>query len=285
MLSPMPGPAVATTTFALALLLPSTSLATGAVLRFERDGELLRELPLPALRSACPEATVEVARDPYYLRRKRFEALPLACVLAQGFGAAPGPDETLFFRARDGYLKPASGSRLAESGAWLAFADADRADAGLTGWDPIDRRQVDPAPFYVVWSGEGQDDPHRYPWPYQLVAVEIASLASRFPHTEPRSAEPGSPARQGYAIFGSECIACHAVNGEGGRVGPDLNVPQSIVEYRPAEQIKAYIRDPGAFRHTSMPAHRHLSDDQLDALVAYFEVMKRHKHDPGGTAR
>ncbi len=58
-------------------------------------------------------------------------------------------------------------------------------------------------------------------------------------------------------------------------------MPRSIVEYRPIEQIKAYIRDPGTFRYTSMPAHPDLSPEDLDALIAYFEVMKTLKHDPG----
>ena len=67
---------------------------------------------------------------------------------------------------------------------------------------------------------------------------------------------------------------CHAINGEGGKIGPDLNIPRSIVEYRPAEQIAAYVRDPAAFRYTSMPAHTHLSDSDLAHLIAYFEAMK-----------
>lgn len=270
---------------ACALLAALAGRSAGAsdevALRFERDGALLRELPLAELRAACSERVVEVERDPYYLRPKRFLALPLACVLAHGLGAAPAPEANVFLRARDGYVKAASGARLAEPGAWLAFADAEHMHGDDPGWEPIDRRQVDPAPFYLVWTGKGQDDPHGYPWPYQLAAVELAPFESRFPLTRPVGAPPDAPAWEGFAIFRSECIACHAINGQGGSVGPELNVPRSIVEYRPAAQIKAYVRDPGSFRYTSMPAHRHLSDAQLDALVAYFEVMKDHKRDPG----
>ncbi|MDJ0852324.1 MAG: c-type cytochrome [Myxococcota bacterium] len=265
----------------LGVLLCGPALAREASLRFEREGELVRELALATLRAACAEQTVEVAQDPYYLRAKRFRALALSCVLEQGFGAAPGPAESLFFRARDGYQKPASGRKLAQPGGWLAFADADRARGDDPGWEPIDRRQVDPAPFYVVWSGAGQNDPHRYPWPYQLEAIEIAAFSTHFPHTRPATAERGTAAWRGYTVFSSECIACHAINGEGGRVGPELNVPRSIVEYRPPEQIKAYVRDPSSFRYTTMPSHLHLSDEELDALVAYFEVMKKNKRDPG----
>ena len=74
----------------------------------------------------------------------------------------------------------------------------------------------------------------------------------------------------------------HAINGEGGKVGPDLNIPQSIVEYRPIEQVKAYIRNPAVFRYGNMPSHEYLSPQDLDALIAYFQVMKTQKHDPGG---
>jgi cytochrome c1 len=75
-------------------------------------------------------------------------------------------------------------------------------------------------------------------------------------------------------------MACHAVNGEGGTVGPDLNIPQSIVEYRPdVAQLKAYIKNPATFRYGQMPSNDYLSDEDLDALVAYFRAMKDRKHD------
>ncbi len=261
---------------------PGFAQASEAELRFSRDGVQVRALDLASLKAGCEARTVTI-EDPYYERRKSFLAFPLGQVIALGFGETLEQlsGESFFLRARDGYVKPATGARLAEPGGYLAFADAERASGSDPGWEPIARRQVDPGPFYVIWARPHQRDVHRYPWPFQLVSVEIAPFESEFPHTIPRSAPPGSPARAGFEVFRSECIACHAVNGEGGRVGPDLNVPRSIVEYRPAEQIKAFIRDPASFRYTTMPAHRHLSPRQLDALVAYFETMKTLKRDPG----
>ena len=96
------------------------------------------------------------------------------------------------------------------------------------------------------------------------------------------TAPADSPARQGFSIFQRECVSCHAINGEGGKVGPELNVPRSIVEYRPVEQIRAYVKNPQSFRYTTMPPHPHLTDADLDALVAYFRAMSALKHDPGG---
>lgn len=268
-----------------AVLWPGAAPAAAyeSALEFSRDGQRVRRVELAELKSACGVTRVEVD-DPYYGRRKSFWACPLDRVLALGFGQAPEPgsNQNFFLRARDGYTQPVSGARLAEAGGHLAFADAARGGAeDPPQWEPIDRRQLDPGPFYLVWSQPHQNQLHRYPWPYQLATIEIAPFESEYPHTIPSGSAVDSPAREGFGIFRAECIACHAINGEGGAVGPDLNVPRSIVEYRPALQIKAFIREPQSFRYTSMPPHPHLSEAQLDALLAYFRAMKELKRDPG----
>jgi mono/diheme cytochrome c family protein len=278
--------------FACALATVTTLLAAAAVsaasdsdLRFLREGALVKTVDRPALERACPVETVRID-DPYYGAEKSFRAFPLRCVLALGLGplGATFDREQVFLRARDGYVKSAAGARLAEDGGYLAFADARRTpEGGEPRWDPIDRRQVDPGPYYLVWTKPQQRDGHGYPWPYQLAAIEIASFDTQYPHTLPRTAAPGSAAWVGFAVFRDDCVSCHAVNGEGGTIGPELNVPQSIVEYRPAEQIKAYVRDPATFRYGNMPAHPDLSDQQLDGLIAYFTTMKGLKHDPRRT--
>ena len=266
----------------------------GATLRFVREGSLVREISLPTLARACDVTQVEVD-DPYYERKKRFLACPVRNLLLLGFGV---PEEELrresfLLRAADGFVKPASGSRLLGPGGFAAFADADLTAPGPVPaeplwdppwqpvWEPIDRRQVDPGPFYLVWSGVPREAAHAYPWPYQLVEIEIASLEGFYPHIAPRGVAAGSPAAEGYSVFVENCIACHAINGEGGRVGPDLNIPRSIIEYRPIDQVKAYIRNPANFRYTTMPAHDHLTSNELDALIAYFDAMKARKYDPG----
>lgn len=251
-------------------------------LRFLRPGAAPVVLDAETLAARCGVETVSLD-DPYYGTRKTYRACPLAAVLQLGFGAPIGSfaGQTIFFRARDGYAKPASAALLAEPGGFLALADLDHARGDDPGWQPIDRKQVDPGPFYVVWTGAAQQDTSHYPWPYQLTEIELAPIEHLYPHIAPTGVPAGAPAWAGYAIFTSQCIACHAINREGGTVGPELNVPRSIVEYRPAEQIKAYIRDPQSFRYTSMPPHPTLGDVDLEALVAYFSAMKDRKHDPG----
>jgi mono/diheme cytochrome c family protein len=261
--------------------------AFDTTLTFLREGAVVKTVDRAALERSCNTATVTIA-DPYYGRPKRYRVCPLGDVLAIGFGsldagAREAPD--VFFRARDGYVKPASLAHVREAGGYLAFADADRMKGDDPGWEPIDRRQVDPGPYYVVWENPAEHDPNRYPWPYQLVAIELASYARRYPHTAPAGLPADAPAWAGFAIFRRECIACHAINGEGGTIGPELNVPMSIVEYRAEDQLKAYIRKPQAFRYTSMPPHEHLTPADLDAVIAYFRAMRDRKRDPAPAAR
>ena len=256
--------------------------ATGEPSLEFRSGETeVRVVGLKALREACPPSEVEVA-DPYHGRRMRYFAMPLVCVLDLGYaprgGAASLRGQGVLLRALDGYTRPVAGLDLLtpRGGTRLRRGRADgRCRVVARAFSPIDRRRVDPAPFYLVWSGADQNDPHTHPWPYQLARIELASFASAFPRTVPRGLEAADPGWSGYTLFQTSCASCHAINGEGGTVGPELNVPRSIVEYRPIDQIKAYIRDPQETRYTSMPPHPDLTDSDLDALIAYFRAHER----------
>ncbi len=262
-------------------LLASTALADGARLRFLRDGELVSEVDLDEMKKTCQVAAV-VIEDPYYKRQKSYLAFSLKQILKLGFGGAPEhlAKKELSFQATDGYSKPAPAARALEDGGYLAFADADRMKGDDPGWEAIDRRGTSPAPFYVVWSKPGQGDANGYPWPYALASIEIVHFEKRYPHVQPSTVAIGSAAWRGFQTFKEQCLSCHSINGEGGKIGPDLNVPKGILEYRPAAQVKQYIRNPEAFRYSNMPAHEGLSEAALDDLLAYFSTMQGLKHDP-----
>lgn len=244
-------------------------------LSFVRDRQAVRRLSLQQISAHAPARDVETD-DPYYGARKRFRALPLNETLELAFGVdvASLRRESFVLRALDGYAVPVAGERLLEGGAYLAFDDLD-----VPGFAPIGPQRVSPAPTYLVWTKPGQSDLDTHPRPWQLATIEIASFEALYPHVVPTGEPEGSPAQLGFALFRDHCIKCHAINREGGRVGPDLNVPQSIVEYRPLAQIRAFIQDPTTFRYGAMPAHPQLTDSDLDALIAYLSAMSKRKHD------
>jgi len=249
-----------------------------AEVRFVRDGTLVKAAGVAALMAACTSTTIAVD-DPNYRARKRYVACPLADILRFGFGTDALGSADVFIRAWDGYDKPTDAAELAEPGAYVAFGDADVSQGGDLRWAPLGPRGIDPGPLYLVWTSPARAR-RTHPWPWQIAEFEVVEFRKKYPHVVPSGVPRGAPVWQGFELFRGECIACHAINGEGGDVGPDLNVPRSIVEYRPIPQIKAYIRDPTSFRYGKMPAHPDLSDADLDALVAYFRAMSRAKHDP-----
>lgn len=250
----------------------ATPSSAPAKLTFKKEGKLVRELTLEDLKKAIPPETVK-QYDPYYSREKTFRAISLVKVLDLVFPNESISTVEFVFRASDGYTVPMRGALATEPGGYIAFEDAD-----VPGWEPIGQQRANPAPFYVVWANKDQANTDTHPRPWQLATIEIAKFEEVFPHTAPTGAD--AAAQRGYAQFKQECVHCHAINREGGRVGPELNVPMSIVEYRPADQIKAYIRDPRTFRYSTMPAHDKMSEADLDDVIAYFTAMKDRKSDP-----
>ncbi len=250
-----------------------------ARLSFEKDGAQVKTLSLAELKDVPVETFT--AYDPYYAKKKTYRALPLRAVLERAFGASSAPLEAQAYvlRAKDGYTVPLSGARLLEPGGYIAIADVD-----VPGWEPIGPQQVSPAPFYVVWRNDDQQNMSTHPRPWQLATIAIARFEDSFPHAVPTGEAPGSPAMRGLATFRAQCIHCHAINREGGRVGPDLNLPMNVLEYRPEAQVRAYIKNPLAFRYGNMPAHPGLTEGDLDDLVAYLRAMKDRKHEPDAGA-
>lgn len=256
------------------LVLAGTAHAE-STLRFERQGAIVKELDLPRLRQLSAPVPI-TTDDPYYGKRKRFVALPLAPLLVGAFAQSVDQlrGQQFLLKAKDGYGVPISGERLLEGGAALAIADR-------TGkWEPIGPGRADPAPFYLIWAGAEQRDLKTHPRPWQLVTIEIVSWQEAYRHTLPPLED--AAAVRGAALFKERCIRCHAINQEGGRVGPDLNIPQAILEYRPLGQVRAYIQNPQIFRYSVMPSNPDLSPQALDDLVAYFSAMQHRKHDPSG---
>ena len=69
---------------------------------------------------------------------------------------------------------------------------------------------------------------------------------------------------------------CHQLNGEGGKVGPDLSVEGA--RGRTNEWLVGHFKDPPAYTVGSiMPSFKNLTDDQLQALTVFLQAQEESK--------
>ncbi len=247
--------------------------ASAAIVFISNDKNVLRLTAADLAKR--PAARVIEVEDPFYKRRKRYRAVPLKDLLTAAYGGSWGENALgeVFFDTLDGYRSHAPVSVLMNDGGMIAFADADS-----LYWEKMPERGVDPGPFYLVWIGSAQTPKKGYPWPWQITGVKMAVLEDEYPKALPKGAAPGSSAVRGWNIFRKSCISCHAVNGAGADVGPDLNEPRGITTYHGKKHLKAYILQASAFRHTKMPDFGELTPDDLDDLMSYFDHMSALAH-------
>ena len=159
-------------------------------------------------------------------------------------------------------------AKLGEEGGWLAFRDLDVPSGG---WEPVGHKKANPGPFFLVWTGELQSTENAYPWPWQLAAINLIRFEDQYPAVVPAGAPEKGAAWRGFATFKARCLRCHSMNLEGGKIGPDLNAPQSITAYRSKAMLLSFIRQPSKYRHSQMPDHTDLTDGYLEDLYRYFK--------------
>ncbi|MEK7233695.1 MAG: cytochrome c [Elusimicrobiota bacterium] len=216
-----------------------------------------------------PAARIIEVEDAFYKRRKRYKAVPLKDLLTAAYGGSWGENALgeVFFDALDGYRPHTRVSVLMNDGAMIAFADADSTD-----WQPMPGG-INPAPFYLVWTGPEQTTKKGFPWPWQITGVKMTVLEDDYPKALPKGADPDSPATRGWATFKRSCISCHSMSGSGGTLGPDLNAPRGITRYQKKSFLMSFIKKASSYRHTKMPDFDDLEPAELSDLMIYFDHM------------
>lgn len=86
-----------------------------------------------------------------------------------------------------------------------------------------------------------------------------------------KSAEVTSGAVPKPAVFSQVCVACHAVNGSGGAVGPALD---GIGGRRDEAFLKKWLNDPFAIKADSKMPKLPLSEEDINSLVKFLLSLK-----------
>jgi mono/diheme cytochrome c family protein len=231
----------------------------------------INEESIAQLRKQHPLASAEVT-DPVYKRKQRYQGFWLRDVLKDlGLGGHPESDVYVRFRCKDGYLPIMPLARAMLGKGLIAIRDAN-APAGVD-WQPLPGSGTSStlAPSYLVWLSP-PGDPEEYPWPYQMVAIELVSSSDALAGGDLDGSRPG------HELFVTHCLKCHAINGVGGTFGPELNSPCSVTEYWNPRLLSRFIANAGSIRAgTRMPNFDSLPRKDIQVIVEYLQFMSRHK--------
>lgn len=254
----------------------STVFAGEAVLVFNISNKEVSSFDLKDIKKRLKVHKIEFF-DPHYNKNKRFKAFALQDVLNLGFKNEWLSDEftDIIFKGLDGYNSVSKIGFLKQKGSYIAFRDVDFPD-----WEPIGRNKANPAPFYIFWTNKDQTTQFGYPWPWQLKEISLIKFKEKFPKVYPYGVAKNSPEFSGFSIFKERCVRCHSIDNQGGKIGPDLNAPKNILEYRSQFMVKELIKHPSKYRYTHMPNHKDLSENELDNLIRYILFLgKQHSSD------
>ena len=257
---------------------------TGEALAFSLHAAPIRSLNVSELSRIVGPSVIRVF-EPYEEREVEFLAIPFASVLDSLYGDdwRAQPELLLVFTCSDGYQPTLPVQRVLDHEAWLAFDRVGEDGFSIYKLESGSRKRIDVSPFYLIWhnleNAELREEGD-YGWPYQLVGVDLVRSRVRFPRSAPAE-DAAAEVIAGYAAFGVHCNRCHAMNGEGGAIGPELNSPINPIEYRELDWLRRWIDDPAKIVPTSRmprlnPALRNRAET-IESLLAYMGAMSKRK--------
>ncbi len=255
-------------------------------IEFLIESRPVKSLTAEALKKKVKPLRLEVF-EPYEHANVVFTALPLERVLDEAYGPSWRTHEAILFSCRDGYEPTIPVRRVLDHQAFLAIARPGDVGFTILKDEEGQKRRIDLSPVYVIWENldnarvrtEGD-----YGWPYQVVRIDLVSFQSRFQEMAP-PANSSATVLAGFDAFIAHCSKCHAINGHGGAIGPELNYPANPTEYLKEAWLRKWIDEPTLMRIAPRmpPLNPDLPDRAriIDEIVAYLGAMASHKVEPG----
>jgi mono/diheme cytochrome c family protein len=224
--------------------------------------------------------TLRIDYDPTYPGKKMvYKAIPVASLLDP---ATVPADATLQFLCLDGFSASMDVGRVMNKNkdqavAYLAIEEKKKKWPPIKS--PVDQHSA--GPFYLVWVNPKASNIGQEEWPFQLVGFEVRPpLRATNPAIFPAEGiGPDHAISRGFGVFKKNCFTCHTMNLQGeAKLGPDLNVPMSPIEYFKEDALKALIRNPQSVRAwplSKMSAFPKdvISDQEMDDLMDYLKHM------------
>ncbi len=111
----------------------------------------------------------------------------------------------------------------------------------------------------------------------RVLKAEIRALEEFLYHSTPETRKqiaslPENVARGAYLVYQNNCTNCHAINGFGKDIAPDLS---QVGKKRKRDWLIANLKDPKQFApETLMPPFDHLPEEDLERIADYLSTLK-----------
>jgi cytochrome c2 len=219
------------------------------------------------------DTVVTVVNDPVYHKTKKYKAVNALTLIANeiDLNKIDAKSTKIVFECIDGYKPEMPLTLFLASKPYLAFKDME---AKGTDWEPISKngKKMDAAPFYLVYTDAPVKE-DRYKWPYNLIKIHLEPIDKSKMVLYPKDSSKVA----GYTLFQNQCITCHAINGIGGEMGPELNYPKSVTEYWVETELVNYIVNPASFRNKVKMPTLGITKQQSQEIVGYLKYMAKKK--------
>lgn len=221
------------------------------------------------------DTVVTVINDPVYHKTKKYHAVNSLLLLKNEIDLSKVDikNTLIVFECIDGYKPEMSLELFLKTNPFLAFKDVD-APKG-SNWEKIIKNgnEMNADPFYLVYTSAPEDN-EEYKWPYNVIKFRLESKNKNIEALQPKDNEE---AMKGFTLYQKHCITCHAINGIGGEMGPELNYPKSVTEYWKETELVDYIVDPASFRNKVKMPKLGITKKQSQEIVSYLKYMSNNK--------
>jgi cytochrome c2 len=232
-------------------------------------------LDLKAKNKLGKDTVVTVYNDPVYHKTKKYNVVNALDLLKTEIDLTKidTKNTVIVFECMDGYKPEMPLELFLNAKPFLAFKDVDATKD--SNWEKTIKNgnEMNADPFYLVYTSVSSKD-SKYKWPYNVAKIYLESKDKNNESLMPKNNEK---AMKGFTLFQKHCTTCHAINGIGGEMGPELNYPKSVTEYWIEKELIDYIINPASFRHKVKMPTLGITKQQSQEIVDYLKYMSVNK--------
>lgn len=281
----------------------------------EKTGSATRTIPFAELYALSPQLPTVTFDDPLYGEERTYEGLNLEQL--RNLANADSEFKVIRLHCRDGFTTEVETKTLESGTFLLCLRDPKASPKRFLDYDQMLYLQTEPGrlkeqiasdslsdeekeklkkkrkhvvtfgrdlkrlrnqgPFYPVFIAPDAPNDEFWTAPFSVDRVTFKKSLTDRSKALPDGLAEEHPVSKGSQMFKQRCATCHAINGIGGEVGPELNYPKSVTEYWTEAGLKQMMKDPTELRDNSRMPSLHLKDKQVENILAYLRWMAANK--------